>query len=115
MKNVSDFFPPLCYYYIKISKVQETYIQWFNQTTHKGGVWRLLTSRLPKGDTYPCNTLILKCLSPILVFSMIKLETTVDIGHILMETAFIGPVGDIMHIQEGILPFIRMEDLLHPN
>lgn len=103
------------YYYIKISKVQETYLQRFNQTTHKGGVWRLLTSRLPKGDTYPCNTLILKHLSPILVFSMIKLEITVDIGHILMETAFIGPVGDIMHIQKAFYLLFRMEDLLHPN
>lgn len=38
-----------------------------------------------------------------LAFSMIKLEITVDTGQKLMEAPLIGPVRDIMHIQEGTL------------
>lgn len=38
-----------------------------------------------------------------LAFSMIKLEITVDASQKLIEAALIGPVRDIMHIQEGTL------------
>lgn len=40
-----------------------------------------------------------------LAFSMIKLEISVNIGQRLMKAAFIGPIGDMVHIQEDFLPF----------
>lgn len=40
-------------------------------------------------------------------FSISKLEITVNTGQELMEAALIGPIGDMMHTQEGILPFMQ--------
>lgn len=40
-------------------------------------------------------------------FSMIKLEFTVDAVQKLMETVFICTVRERIHIQEGIIPFIK--------
>lgn len=42
-----------------------------------------------------------------LAFFMIKLEITVGIGQRVREVAITGPVGDIMHVQEGVLPFMQ--------
>lgn len=42
-----------------------------------------------------------------LAFSMIKLEITFNTGQRLTEAALIDPVGGMMHIQEGVLPFMQ--------
>lgn len=39
---------------------------------------------------------------------MTKLEVTVDVAQRLMEAVLIGPVGYMMHIQKGILPFMQI-------
>lgn len=44
---------------------------------------------------------------------MIRLEIAVDIAQRLMEAALIGPVGDIMHIQKDILPFMQNGGLFY--
>lgn len=53
---------------------------------------------------------ILKHLSPMLTFPMIKLEFIVDNGQKLMEAAFIGTVGDIMYIHVRTLLFLKNGD-----
>lgn len=50
-----------------------------------------------------------------LAFLMIKLGITVDGGQRLMEAVFIGPVGNMVHILEGILPFMQIGESLFPN
>lgn len=42
-----------------------------------------------------------------LALYMIKLEITIDFGQRHMEAAFIGLGGDMMFIQEGVLPFMQ--------
>lgn len=46
-----------------------------------------------------------------LKFSKIMLENLVDVSHIIMETAFIGSIGNTMHIQEGVLSFMQNDQL----
>jgi hypothetical protein len=41
-----------------------------------------------------------------LAFFMVKLEITVDIVQRLIEVALIDPIGDMLHIQEGVPPFM---------
>lgn len=51
----------------------------------------------------------------ILVSSMIKLGITGNIGQRLLKAVVIGPVRDLMHIQEGILHFMQTAEFLYPN
>lgn len=65
------------------------------QSDHSsGGGWSLLTSTL---SLWHLNRL-LKHLSLMLAFSMLKQEITVDVGQRLMEATLSGPVGGVMHI-----------------
>lgn len=43
-------------------------------------------------------------------FSISKLEITVNTGQKLMEAVLIGPIGDMMHTQEGTLLFLQNGD-----
>lgn len=42
-----------------------------------------------------------------LKLSMIILKNPVDDSHIIMETSFTGSIGNMMHIQEGVLSFMQ--------
>lgn len=35
---------------------------------------------------------------------------TVDVGQRLMKVVLIGPVGDLMYIQEDVLPFLQNDE-----
>lgn len=80
----------------------------------------MLTSRVPEGDANPHDTRVSR---PGFAFSMFKLGMTVDVGQRLMEAVLVGPVGDMMHIQESIYHllcrmgnfYIQMEDPWHPR
>lgn len=56
-----------------------------------------------KGDTYPITP---KFTTKTSAFSMIKLEISIDLSQRLKEIVIV-PVGDMIHIQEGILPFMH--------
>lgn len=56
---------------------------------------------------------LLKHLSPMLVFSMTKLEIIVDIDQGLVEAALIGPVEDMFYIQEALYLLCKIINLLY--
>lgn len=54
-ENVSDFCPAQCYHYIMIFKDSGKLYSMVQPEHSQGWVWRMLTSRFPKGDTYSYN------------------------------------------------------------
>lgn len=85
-------------------------LSWLNSDNSYCGVCILQPRGCQKGIFVPItprSSLI--HLSPMLAFSMIKLEITVDIGQRLIKAAFFGRIGDMMHIQEDFLPFMQSD------
>lgn len=72
----------------------------------QSGVWRLLTSRLPKGDTVTLQS-ISKMPIPYTCFLYDQTRSYCRHWSDTYGDCLFDPVGDIMHIQEGILPFIQ--------
>lgn len=97
--------------YIWRFDVQKTYTQQSNQTTH------MVVSRDCKKEKLlpitPESTS--ETPAPMLVFSMIRLEITVDAGQKLIEVALISPVRDTTNIQECTLPFVQNGEFLYSD
>lgn len=91
-----------------ISKVQEASItQWFIQTTAVVGLKAAHQQAARRYLSLWCLNGHPKHLPPVLAFSMLEQEITVRIGQRLMETALTDPVGDMLPIQVGLLPFMQ--------
>lgn len=85
-------------------EVQETYIQQSKQITHVAGSG----DHFPKRDTYPyIPKSISKILVPCAWFIYDQVAITVDASQKPVEAVLIGPLGDIMHIQENTLNSLK--------